>query len=294
MIRVRVPATSANMGPGFDCMGIAVNLYNYFSFEEIDSGLEFEGCEEAFMNEDNLIYRSFIYTCDKLGLDRPKGLKITIDNKIPISRGLGSSATCIVGGILGASYLNDLPLEKAKILELATDIEGHPDNVAPAIYGGCSISIMDGKDIYYTDIETHESMALCALVPGFRLSTAEARAVLPESIDYSDAVYNGSRVALLVAALANGKFDLLSIACNDKLHQPYRGPLIKDYDKVIELCKSAGTKAVFISGAGPTIMNITLKGDSKVYESISSSISALEGDWSCYELEVDKIGAIVL
>lgn len=294
MIKVRVPATSANIGPGFDCLGLAVNLYNYFSFEIEGDTLEFEGCNPEYMNENNLIYQSYKYACERLGFDIPKGLRIVIDNNIPISRGLGSSATCIVGGIMGAAYTNDYPISKFQLLELATEIEGHPDNVAPAIYGGFTISIMDDEKIHYTSINTSDDLRFCALVPDFMLSTKESRGVLPSNISYGDGIHNIGRVAMLIGALANGDHDLLSVACEDKLHQPYRGPLVNDYETVISICKNCGTKAVFLSGAGPTIMNIITKKDANFSTKIHEKLNILDDEWSIYELEVDRLGAVVI
>lgn len=294
MVKVRVPATSANIGPGFDCLGVALDLYNYFTFEIIDCGLEFRGCDEEFMSEDNLIYTSFKYTCEKLGLKLPSGLRISIENNIPISRGLGSSATCIVGGILGAVNLLGEPIDKKLILEIATDIEGHPDNVAPAIYGGFTISIMDNDDIHFTNVDISKDIKFCPLIPNFKLSTAEARGVLPKEIPYKDGVFNVGRVAMLIAALQQGNFDVLGVACDDKLHQPYRGTLIKDFDMVIDTCKDEGAKAVFLSGAGPTIMNIVPWSDFSFKSKVAKRLDKLDTQWKIMELQRDLQGAVVI
>ncbi|MCK4258249.1 MAG: homoserine kinase [Halanaerobiales bacterium] len=291
MIEVRVPGTSANVGPGFDCLGIALNLYNQFIFEEIEDGLVFEGCDQEFANENNLIYVSMKRCFEKIGYHQ-KGLKIKIVNKIPISRGLGSSATCILGGIMGANEIAGGVLSKDEILNLAVEIEGHPDNITPALFGAMTVAILEDDQVYYSKIKV-EGLKFYALIPDFKLSTEESRAVLPKEIPYKDGVFNIGRVSLMISALVNRQFDLIKLACKDKLHQRYRGRLIKDYDQIIKECENLNSLGVYLSGAGPTIMAILDEKDDMFYRYIGQFLSKLNNRWEVKELLIDYEGAVV-
>lgn len=293
MIRVTVPATTANLGPGFDTLGLALNLYNIFSFEEIESGLEILGVPEKYNNEDNLIYRSMMKTFKTIGYKK-KGIRITVEASIPVSRGLGSSASCIVGGVVGANALANGKLSKEDILKIATEIEGHPDNVAPAIFGGLVISLIDGDNILYNKLNIEEKFKFIALIPEFSLSTEKARSVLPSNVKYKDAVDNVGRVSILLSALSNGRLDLLKYALKDKLHQPYRGRLIKDYFNIIEKCKELGSLGTYLSGAGPTIISLRENEDVRFNESINKYLKSLDEKWNIKELEIDIEGVKLL
>ena len=170
MIKVKVPATSANLGPGFDTLGLALNLYNTYYFEETTEGLEITGCHESYNNESNLVYSSFMKTLDIVGYSLKGGLKIHIESNIPLSRGLGSSASCIVGGIKGANILAGSPLSDDEIIEWATSIEGHPDNIAPAVLGGLVTSIMEDGKVLHNKIKVVYGLKFLALIPDFTLS----------------------------------------------------------------------------------------------------------------------------
>lgn len=293
MIRVRVPATTANLGPGFDALGIALNMYNTFSFEEVDSRVEILGVPQEYNNEDNLVYISMMKTFEKIGYNS-NGIRITIEGDIPMSRGLGSSASCIVGGIIGANALVDGKLEKEDILKIATEIEGHPDNVAPAIFGGLVVSIVDGSNILYNKIDIKTDFKFVALIPEFSLSTEKARSVLPKVIDYRHAVDNVGRVSMLISALANGRLDLLKYGLKDNLHQPYRGNLIKDYFNIVEECNRLGALGTYLSGAGPTIMSLRDDKYIEFNEKINSYLGSLDKNWIVKELEVDFEGVKLL
>ncbi len=291
MIRIKVPATSANMGPGFDCLGVALDLYNIFEIEEIEAGLEIIGCEDSYGGATNLIYTSMQRCFQKTGY-QPKGLRIKIESDIPISRGLGSSAACIVGGILAANQLSGGRLSKEELLEIANEIEGHPDNVAPALLGGMVIAIQEQGKVFYDKISLSDNLGFCALIPDFTLSTKDARAVLPQSLTYKDAIYNISRASLLVTALANGKHELIRFACEDALHQPYRRCLIPDYDEILDKCRDLNCLGVFLSGAGPTIMALYDKSALSISHELQVFLDQLPHRWSLKELSVDYQGAI--
>ena len=293
MIFIKVPATSANMGPGFDCLGVALDLYNYFEIEEIASGLEIAGCDESFCNETNLIYIS-MQKCFEVLNYQPKGLKININSSIPISRGLGSSAACIVGGVVAANELAGGKLTKIQLLEIANEIEGHPDNVAAALMGGMTIAVQDKGKVYYEHAKIAENLRFCAIIPDFTLSTKEARAVLPQMLTYGDAIFNISRATLLVTALTNGSYDLIKYACEDALHQPYRSKLIPGYDEIVDKIKDLDCLGVFLSGAGPTIMAIIKSTDKRFMSDMQSFMDTLKDKWTLKELHIDNQGTTVL
>ena len=219
MHKIRVPATSANLGPGFDSLGIAFNLYNTFTFEEIPKGLEIVGCDEYYNNEDNLIYLSMKKALADMD-HRISGVRITVDSDIPISSGLGSSAACIVAGILGANELAGRPFSKDDMLRTATNIEGHPDNVAPAIFGGLVVSIMEEDEVIHNSIEVARGLKFVALIPDLKIST-KSKSSITKTISLATE-YLMCKVSLLISALSNGKFELLKYGLEDKFHQPYR------------------------------------------------------------------------
>ncbi|MEM9136571.1 MAG: homoserine kinase [Cyanobacteria bacterium P01_F01_bin.42] len=263
-ISVTVPATTANIGPGFDCLGAALGLYNHFEFEQLAAGasavtITAEGLEadRLSIGSDNLIYQSFLHLYEAIQLSPPP-VKIRIRLNVPLSRGLGSSATAIVGGLVGANAIAHYPLSSEEILKLAVELEGHPDNVAPALLGSCQLSVCgpDGKTVCIP-VDWASNIIAIAAIPDFELSTHEARSVLPASCSYTDAVYNASHLALLVKALESGREDWLRVALNDRLHQPYRAGLIRGYQAVQNAAVEAGACGLVISGAGPTLLALS-------------------------------------
>lgn len=292
MIEVRVPATSANMGPGFDCLGIAVNMYNRFFVEEIEKGLIIEDCDDEFKNEDNLVYTAMKKCFKKLGY-KPKGLKIKIESDIPICRGLGSSSACIVGGLVCANELAGRILNKQELLELATEIEGHPDNVNPAFCGGMTVSVYEDKKVIFTIVNIKEGIKFCALIPDFQLSTEKARAVLPKNIEYKQGLFNIARTALMISALGNGEFHLLKYACKDKLHEDYRAGLIANFYDIKNECEKLNCLGVFLSGAGPTIMVMLREDDMDFSSNIQKLLDTLQNKWLVKELKIDSTGTII-
>ena len=235
-IKVSVPATSANVGSGFDALGLAVTLYNTVTFEESDK-LDISAADGTRIprNESNLVYRSAKGLFDKVGKKIPP-LKIVQTNPIPMARGLGSSSACIIAGLLGANRMLGDVLNTQELLTLATAIEGHPDNVAPALLGGLTSSVFEDGVVYSVKRDVDQSLCFAAIVPDYKLLTEAARAALPKQVAHKDAVYNLSRAALVPAAFCEGRHDLLGIATEDKLHQPYRMPLMPGSREVFGLC----------------------------------------------------------
>jgi homoserine kinase len=231
---------------------------------------------------------------EKIGYKRrEKGLRISFESDIPVSRGLGSSAACILGGVLAANEIGKGNLNKNEILEIASEIEGHPDNITPALFGGMTVSIKDGSRVYYEKIKLPQGLKFCAIIPDFKLSTKDSRAVLPDSIPYRDGVYNVGRVSLMIAALSNGSFDMLKLACKDRLHEIYRGSLIGNYDEIVEECNRLNSLCVFLSGAGPTIMAVLKEEDISFHKHMEAYLSRFENRWIVKELKSDYDGAFI-
>lgn len=289
-VRVRVPATSANLGPGFDVAGLAVTLYNTFVFELLEDGLEITGCPEQFCNQDNLTYQAFVEGAEACGLDF-KGLRIECQGDVPYTRGLGSSSTCIVAGIVGAFAFKDRYDERQTILELATKIEGHPDNVAPAIFGGLTVSVMSSETVTTLNIPVKHDYRFVALIPPFTLSTEKSRSVLPQQLPRADAIANVSHLALMVASLINGYDDGLKLGFKDRLHQPYRGTLIQGFDEIMNVLeKDERVLGCYLSGAGPTIMAVIKAEDTKGVVRLKEELGDLLNDWQVIKLELDMRG----
>lgn len=290
MIKVTVPASTANIGPGFDSLGLALNLYNIYEFEEIEDGLIIEGCIEEYCNENNLVFKSFKKVADKIGR-RFNGLKINMKTQIPVSRGLGSSSACIVGGVFGANALLNGNLSKDELFKIAVEIEGHPDNIAPAVYGGLTASLVDDDVPYYVRYEISDKILFCALIPNFETSTSEARKLLPQMVSFDDAIFNISRIAALLKSFEVGDFNMIRRSLKDKLHQSYRKNLIHEYDEVEKICMENNSVVMFVSGSGPTLMNIIENSD--FTKSINNSIIELKHKWEIKFLMVDKNGVLV-
>jgi homoserine kinase len=290
-VTVRVPATTANLGPGFDSFGLALTLYNDISLEETESGLEFIGCPADYANGDNLIFVAYKAAMDAMGIP-VKGLKVTIDSNIPISRGLGSSAALLTAGAMGANALHGSPLSLQQVLEVTTPIEGHPDNLAPAIFGGLTASMMVGEQPITVPCTPHPDWKFLALVPDFPLSTSAARGVLPASYSRADAVYNVGRGALVIKALELGDEKLLAMAMDDKIHQPYRRKLIADYDAIESIVQQHGA-AFALSGAGPTLLCVTR--NDNLADILREALPAqTQANWTVLSLEAEHKGVQIL
>ncbi len=260
-IKVKVPATTANLGPGFDALGMALNLYNTVTIEKREQGFSVDkviGEGETVLSRDssNLVVRAASYLLGSVGCAE-QGFKLTLENRIPLASGLGSSAAAIVGGLVAANALVENPLSDDEILQMAIKIEGHPDNVAAALLGGVVVVAQDGDSYVHYRLVPREGLGITAVIPDFSISTAKARSVLPEKVALQDAVYNIGRAALLVTSLREGDWDLLRVALGDRLHQPYRCQLVPGLDDVFSVAVEAGAYGAFLSGAGPTVVAFT-------------------------------------
>ena len=254
MIRIQVPATSANLGSGFDSLGIALTLYNQVWMEESDTlDISSRDSVQVPTDENNLIFWAAKHLYEQCG-HRLSGMKIIQQNDIPMARGLGSSSACIVAGILGANRLLGSPLSQQELIDLAAKIEGHPDNTTPAILGGLVASAMEGERVYSVSVPVSDKIRFAVFIPPFELKTEKARSVLPQQYSRADAVYNLSRSALMTATLFSGKTENLRVAVQDKIHQPYRSGLIAHCDQVFRLSYELGSLGTYVSGAGPSIV----------------------------------------
>lgn len=282
-ISVKVPATTANIGPGFDCMGMALPIYNTITIEETvlpGTGIEINAInndstadnlmfEHIPMDETSIIYKAVELLYNSIG-QTPSELKITVQSQIPIARGLGSSASVIVGGLLAANELLGHPADEVALLSIATEVEGHPDNVTPAIVGGlCITSQEDDGTILYRKLNWPEEWNITVCIPDYELSTDISRSVLPKEVPMGDAVFNAKRLAMFVEAVNTKDAALMKIALQDKLHQPYRMKLVPGLDKIIENLKhEENVLGCVLSGAGPAILVISQKNDLDKIKSI--------------------------
>ncbi|MGN1342962.1 MAG: homoserine kinase [Traorella sp.] len=281
MFKIKVPATSANIGCGFDTLGMALNLYSTFSFEISDHFIV-QGCPKEYQNENNLVIQSYKKVFETLKKDIIP-VSVKLDSQIPISRGLGSSASCIVAGIWAANKLLNYPMNKEQCLDLATQIEGHPDNVAPAIYGNLCSSFIDDK-VYTQHFPISEKLRFLVMIPDFEVSTSQARKVLPSKISYQEAIFNLSRIVCLCKALQDNDHEMIAHALKDQLHEPYRKQLIDEYDQIKEICQNE--ISLFISGSGPTLICI-VKND---INDLTKQLKKLKNHWQCLNLQVDSNG----
>ena len=299
-VRVIVPATSANCGPGFDVLGAACNLYNEFTYELTERGFELEvtgeGSGRLHASGKNLAFLAFFRLWNELTDRRYTGLKVAMHNRIPLSRGLGSSSTAIVAGLMAANYLTGSTLTRQQLVDYATEIEGHPDNVAPALLGGFTVSYMAHGKAASLRFVPKKPLSFIAAVPAEPLSTARARQAIPETVSHKDAVFNAGRSALLVSALLTGEYKFLPDALEDRLHQPYRMPLINGTQAVFKAAKNAGAYGAIISGAGSTLMAYAAAdADSEAIGRAMQQAFKKAGQQAVYHvLKLDEEGARVI
>ena len=289
MVIVRVPATSANVGVGFDCLGLALDLTATFLMTPAEQ-LEVVGCEERFRGEDNLVWQSYLDACRELGTEaRP--LHITILSPIPLSGGLGSSSACVIAGIGAAMALSPEGFDRTRALELTVKLEGHPDNVAPALLGGLVSSFVDGDVTTSTRMDVADNLRFVAVAPPYEVRTAEARRVLPTEVSRDTAVWQMGRCVAVVRALETGDAELLAAACHDKLHEPYRAQLIPDYDALRAAALGAGACAFMISGSGSTM--IAVADGEKNADAVRNALAATCPGYWLQTLPANTLGTTV-
>ncbi len=297
MIRVTVPATSANLGPGFDCLGLALSLRNSFEFTPRPAGYRFEisGEGEGIIppNASNLVIRAARLLCRHIGRELP-GLAIRQHSLVPVASGLGSSSTAVIAGLLGTNALFDEPLSRAEILALATEMEGHPDNVAPALYGGLVLvpAVEPGEPQIAERIAV-PPLEVVVVLRDFEVLSSSARAALPAVVPRADAIFNLGRVPLVIRALEQGDYDKLAAAMADRLHQPYRMPLVPGLADAAAAARSAGAAAVAISGAGPSLIAFAPAGHEQIGRAICAAFAAAGLTSRLWQLTIDTAGSTV-
>jgi homoserine kinase len=319
MIRVRVPATTANLGPGFDALGLALRLHNTIELEAAEEPrieIEGEGADSLPRNPSHLAYRAALAVADAVAAERrgerhgrrhepwrgtavrsaeggilPRAFALRQHNRIPLARGLGSSAAAIVGGAAAANALLGNPLDRTALIDLAAGMEGHPDNVAPAVLGGLVVCAATDAGTIETVRLNPKQQRVTIAIPDFAVSTAEARRLLPDAVPFRDAVFNISRTALLVAALAEGRTGALDQAMRDRLHQPYRGRLVPGLERVFDAARAAGAHGVALSGSGPAVVAF---GDAPgIGEAMRRAFEDTGAACRTIDAEVDTDGTVV-
>ncbi|MDN4070945.1 homoserine kinase [Paenibacillus vini] len=264
-VRVKVPASTANLGPGFDTLGMALTLYAWIEMKPAEATvfhLHGENLDGLPTDKSNLLYKVAQSVFDEAGVSLPE-LEITMYSDIPLTRGLGSSASAIVGALYAANLLIGSPLSLSRLFDMATALEHHPDNVGASLYGGIITAVWDGAHAEALRIEPPDQLDVLVAIPDFQLSTSKAREVLPKQIGMSDAVYNISRASLLTAALTMGRLDLIKDAMRDRLHQPYRASLVPGMGRILEEATEHGALGTALSGAGPTLLALVDRTDNQ-------------------------------
>lgn len=285
---IKTPATSANLGPGFDCLGLALGLYNEISFEKTGDCLEITGCPPEYAGPDNMAAAAYRKAAEACGKNMPEGLKIRIHSEIPVSRGLGSSASLIVSGIAAANLLEDLQLSKNDMLGIAAEIEGHPDNVCPCLFGGLTAAVTDAKGPLTAFYPVSPELCFTVIIPDFQLSTAKSRGVLPDTVPRKDGVYTLGCLAMLLKGLESGDSRMLAYALDDRLHQPYRKPLIPDFERIRESAAQLGAAGTVISGAGSTILCVG--GGADFSAKMADAMQTIQKNWKVLSLPIEMEG----
>ncbi|RSN14216.1 homoserine kinase [Nonomuraea sp. WAC 01424] len=292
-VRIRVPATSANLGPGFDALGLALTLYDdveatLTAEPGVRVSVEGDLAGAVDLGEGHLVIRAMREAYARMGAPQPEGIRLRCVNRIPHARGLGSSSAAVCAGILAARALSDADLSDDDVFALATEMEGHPDNVAPCLAGGLTVAWTDHAGVpRMVKLAPDERVRPVAVVPSTRLSTETARGLLPKDVPHKDASFNAGRAALLIAALTSRpEPDLLLAATEDRLHQPYRAPAMPESAHLVERLRAVGVPAV-VSGAGPTVLAFS---SPDTQDLIAPEVG---NDWHIQQMDVDPVGANV-
>ena len=299
-VRIRVPATTANLGPGFDALGLALDLWNETDFtrredDRIVVTISGEGADGLPTNAENTVAAAALRLFELAG-EFSLGLQIDCRNNIPLSSGMGSSAAAVLTGLLGANALLRKPLDRTAILKLAVELEGHPDNVAPALLGGLVVSLDDGEEIFTYQLPPRPKRTpthITLVLPEFDFSTRAARAALPSHVRHADAVFNISRAVLVAQALSTGDVDMLAAAMADRLHQPYRLPLIPGAQAAIDAALAAGASGAALSGAGPSLVAFSGDHNTAVGVAMQHAFAKAGLPARVFRLEISDIGAQV-
>jgi len=296
-VKVRVPASTTNLGPGFDCLGLALKLYNVVEMEKIEGNeliieIRGEGEDELTRDEKNIIFPAAKSVFDRVGEDF-SGLRIREVNSIPICKGLGSSGAALLAVTIAANALLEAGLTESEILNLAAQLDGHPDNVAASLFGGLVVVSPDKGELKWLKLDIPEGLKVVLTIPEMEVLTENARSILPKNVSFSDAVFSLSRAAILTSSLIKGKWDYLSLATEDKLHQPYRKSFIPGMEEVFKSAKKAGAKGVFLSGAGSGIAAFADEREKEIGEAMQKAFLRKGLKSKVMILEIDTEGASI-
>ncbi|RKD23911.1 homoserine kinase [Ammoniphilus oxalaticus] len=294
-VQVTVPASTANLGPGFDTIGMAFQLYTTIRMTVSDRPeviMHGDQLHELPTDQTNLVYQMAELIFNKITRELPP-LRIEMKSDIPLTRGLGSSATAIVGGLVAANFLAGEPLSKEEILSIAAELEGHPDNVGAALFGGIVVAVMEEERVPYLKISPDPQLKALAVIPDFQLSTEKARNVLPQQYSKQDTVFSVGRASLLAAGLASGQYHVLASAMQDKLHQPYRMSLVPGMEELLQGVYEYGALGAALSGAGPTVIALLHGEDDELGKFMQETLLKHEIQSKVLRLLPDRLGARV-
>ena len=288
-MRIRTSASTSNLGPGFDCLGLSLNIYNIFDVHLSDTDILFN-IDDAYNNDDNLFIQAYRKGINCIGIQDHISVSFYCD--VPVARGLGSSSTLIVGGLTAASALHGNALSKQEIFQLASEMEGHPDNAAPCVFGGFCASFSEKNNKYITrSLSFSDNLKMSVFIPDFEVKTETARAILPESYSRNVAVNNEAKAIMMVNALQNGDIDLLKECAIDEIHEPYRRTLIDEYERVKEIYQKDTEGVLLISGSGSTLIGLS---DRYISDEASKAIMNLNHNWQKRDVKVESLGVVVI
>jgi len=295
-VTVRVPASTANLGPGFDCLGLALEVYNTVELSlAVETTVQVTGEGQGYLplGRSNLVLQAADRIAEQAGQQVP-GWHLRQHNEIPLARGLGSSSTAIVGGLIAANELLQAGLDRQQLLQIATEIEGHPDNVGPALYGGLTACCVELEDVCCIKLDAPTQLDIGVVIPRFKIDTRQAREVLPEQVPFEDAVFNVSRAACTLAALVAGRWEKLSAVMKDRLHQPARAPLIPGMEEVISAAEEAGAHGAALSGSGPTIVAFATEQQDTILDAMVRAFANFNVEATGFWTKPNNCGALVV
>lgn len=295
--QLRTPGSTANLGPGFDALGLALSIYNSLTIETTSAPgfiieIEGEGTDILTTDTTNLFYQSAQVTAQKAGKTLP-GINVQMHNDIPLARGLGSSSTAIVAGVVAANHMLDAPFTQQDMLNIATEIEGHPDNVSPCLLGGLTMSTVEQNHVACVRALPPENLQVVVAIPQFELKTKDARNALPPNISLQDAIFSVSRACLVTAALMAGDLHQLKIGMQDRLHQPYRAHLIPKFYEVLDVAMEKGAWGAALSGAGPTLMAFVTENGHEIGQAMINVWASNNIEAVYHVLHIDTDGAVI-
>ncbi|MDA0748430.1 MAG: homoserine kinase [bacterium] len=296
-IRLRAPGSTSNLGPGFDTLGMALTVYNRITIrttndQRLHLKITGEGADQLLQDENNLFFQSAKSAAERAGKSLP-GMEVDMHNSVPLARGLGSSSTAIVAGITAANLLCGEPFSQTELLNLATELESHPDNVSACLLGGLTVSSFSDGHVECIRVLPPPGLKTVVVVPRFELQTSAARAALPKEVSHKDATFNVSRACLVTAALLSGNFQALRAGMQDRLHQPYRAPLVPGFHQVLNAAQQAGALGACLSGAGPTLLAFTEQHAETVQAAMLAAWKQEGIEADAHVLEIDSDGVTV-